>query len=455
MNTPKNLHLTLRLLLVTATLSACGSSAGTPTAPQNPSGFTATVVDSHTVTLSWTGMPAGAQAVLERKANGGAYATLAEHLDASNWRDANLTAGTAYTYRLKASAGGVTSSGVERSVNTPTAATHPDFDLSVQPTTVSIGSGRSGAVSVNITRPADGDGDVTLNLEGDVVGSGADKVSGQFTTGAGGARTLTLAVGAQVPVGTYTLTVHGVNGSVERRAPLQLIVERWLLVDDDRSGNNWPQNDPAADSSADKFARAAMTATNRPFDVKVVPYSASGQAKDEPNGPSAQDLSRYSGVVWYTGTTIVHPLTTADQGTLRAFLDAPGHRALLFSPGFVRDASTNGATLADPWEAFQPLVTTTLGVDQVAYQGDGTFTLTGQAGSALQGLTLNVARSNRAALKPGANAQALLTSGADVIATGRTTAGNAGSSHVVLAAFDLGHLTQADVTTLLTKLTAY
>ncbi|GBF06028.1 hypothetical protein DAERI_070026 [Deinococcus aerius] len=449
----KTTKMTLGLLLVTLSLASCGGGSPAPaTLPDNPATFTATATNSTTALLNWSAVSGASNFTLERKTNGGAYATVAANLGANTYTDTALTPNTSYTYRLKAVNSAGSSSGVERTVTTP-APGDPDFTLSA-PRSVTIQSGKSGTVDLTITRPQNPEGTVALSLEGPDVGSGAGKIAGTF--GGANGTTLTLSVGADVAVGPHTVTVRGKNGAVEKTAQIIVNVERWLLVDDDRSSNNWPANDPnKPDSNADTFSRAAMQASGKTFEVKVVPYSGSGQDKDEPNGPSAQELSRYSGVIWYTGGTIVHPITDTDRAELAAFLNTANRKLILLSPGFVRDGATNGGTLAAPGTAYQPLVTGLLGIDKVAFPGSAAFTLTGEANTVMGGITVNVASSVRGFLQPGAGAQALLREGTNVVAAGKANIGATSTSRAVLGAFSLGHLAQGDAVTVLQKLLHY
>ncbi|MDP9766292.1 hypothetical protein [Deinococcus enclensis] len=343
--------------------------------------------------------------------------------------------------------------GLERTVTTPTPG-DSRFTLAAQPAVIRIDPGRSGTVQVMTEQPGGTPAAVTLTAEGPSVGSGPEKITAVFGGPSGAA--LTLTAGTDVPVGQHTITIRGRNADAEHTTQVTVIVERWLLVDDDRSGNNWPANNPdAPDSNADQFARAALTASGRTFEVTVVPYSGSGQDKDEPDGPDAQALSRYSGVLWYTGNTTVHPLTDTDREQLSAYLNMDARRVLLFSPGFVRDGTTNGATPAAPRAAYAPLITGQLGLDQVAFPGAAAFALTGEANTVTSGLTLNVASSVRGVLRPAAGTWALLKEGASVIVSGKANVGARGSSKVVLAALSLSHLSRADAVTLLGKLMTF
>ena len=91
-----------------------------PSAPANPSGFTATASSSSAITLTWTVAATATSYSLERKSGAGAYAVIATPTS-NGYLDADLTPATAYTYRLKAVNAGGSSSGVESDVVTPVA----------------------------------------------------------------------------------------------------------------------------------------------------------------------------------------------------------------------------------------------------------------------------------------------------------------------------------------------
>ncbi|WP_139806358.1 fibronectin type III domain-containing protein [Deinococcus hopiensis] len=440
------------LLMLTGALASCGGGGAAPEhIPANPTTFTATAKGSTQVQLDWSGVQEGAHVVLERKSNNGAYATLKDNLTTTTWLDQNLTPNTAYTYRIKAANAAGSSSGLEKSAATA-ASGNPDFTLGAAPNTLSIGPGRSSATTIGLTRPQNPEGTVTLTLEGAMVGTGTDKIAGTFKPTEANS-TLSLTVGANVPVGPYDLTVRGTNGSLTKTANVRVVVEKWLLVDDDRSGNNWPTSSPAPDSDGDKFMRAAMA--GKVFDVAVVPYSASGQAKDEPDGPSADTMKKYSGVVWYTGDTIVSPVTRNDVANLQDYLNTANRKVVLFSPGFIRTSATNGSTLSEPGEAVQTFFKAYAGVDKVAYAGliNGSYTVAGQANTVTQGLSLALTKgANRADLAPGQGTETLLSAGSAVVATARSGVGTATSSALTLLGLPTSNLTQNDTATLLGKL---
>ncbi|QLG12700.1 hypothetical protein HLB42_17360 (plasmid) [Deinococcus sp. D7000] len=94
---------------------------------------------------------------------------------------------------------------------------NPDFTLSIQPGTLTLGAGKSGTVQIGVGRPANPEGTPVLSLEGASVGQGTGKVAGTF--GGASGTVLTLTIGADVPVGPHTLTVPGTH-ALQRRGPV-------------------------------------------------------------------------------------------------------------------------------------------------------------------------------------------------------------------------------------------
>lgn len=454
MNAKKS-KLPLSLLLLTAMLASCGGGSPAPvTVPGNPTTFTATATASNTVRLEWSAVQGAANFTLERKTNGGSYALIAANLPANtlSYSDTALTPSTAYTYRLKAASSAGASTGVERTVTTP-APGNPDFSLSAQPSALTVNAGRSGTVQIGVERPASPEGAPTLSLEGASVGSGAAKIAGTF--GGPNGTTLMLNVGAEVAVGPHILTVRGRNGSVEKTVQVTVNVERWALVDDDDSNNNVQFANPAfaPDSDADKLMRAAMTAAGKPFDVFVVPHGTGGYEPEIPDGPTAAQLSRYSGVVYYSGKSFATAMTNDDLASMSAFVDGPNRRLIILSSAVLRNAVGGRNQMQVPDERFRSLLVTRAGLAQVA-SGETivmpAYTLAGQANTVTQGLNVPVAeRSFRSHMTPAPGTQTLFKEGELGIATGKASTGASGSSRVIVAGFEINGVGQADANALL------
>ncbi len=214
----------------------------------------------------------------------------------------------------------------------------PDFTLTAAPSALTVYAGQSATTSIRVARPANPRGTVTLSLEGAAVGTTPEKISGTFAAQTGGASTLTLNVGATVPVGTYPLTVRGTNGATSKTLGLQVKVEKWLLVDADRSANNWNvtsshQPDPQAPASPlDEFMKTVLPAQS--FDIYAV---KNGDMTDTAvvAGPDAATLRRYTGVIWYTGDQDYQRPTAGDLANLRTYLNEDQRKVLLLSPALI------------------------------------------------------------------------------------------------------------------------
>ncbi|SMB86197.1 hypothetical protein [Deinococcus hopiensis] len=216
-----------------------------------------------------------------------------------------------------------------------------DFTLTAQPSELGIGASHVGTTSIRITRPGNATGAVKLTFEGAVAGTGADHISGAFGPQTGGTSVLTVTVGAHVSAGTYPVTVRGTNGALTKTTGMQVKVEKWLLVDADRSANNAaPQDNSKPLSTLDTTMRAALV--GKAFDVFVV--KAGRIATDVPaiNGPNADTLSKYSGVVWYTGNQWDQPPTRDDVNAMTSYLAGTDHKLIVQSAAFVQNLDGTG-----------------------------------------------------------------------------------------------------------------
>src|SRR5262249_50535657 len=101
-----------------------------------------------------------------------------------------------------------------------TSAATPDFSLSASPVSASAIQGASTTYAVTITSSGGFSGAVDLSVSG--VPAGA---SGSFSpTPATTSSTLTVTVGAGTAVGSYPLTITGVNGALSHTASVSLVV---------------------------------------------------------------------------------------------------------------------------------------------------------------------------------------------------------------------------------------
>ncbi|WP_337870618.1 PQQ-dependent sugar dehydrogenase [Meiothermus sp.] len=89
-------------------------------APPNPAQFSATATSPTSVNLSWSASDGATRYSLERRTGSGSFTAIGgNNLTATSYSDTGLTANTAYTYRVRAVNNSGSSSGVERSVTTP------------------------------------------------------------------------------------------------------------------------------------------------------------------------------------------------------------------------------------------------------------------------------------------------------------------------------------------------
>jgi uncharacterized repeat protein (TIGR01451 family) len=202
----------------------------------------------------------------------------------------------------------------------------------------------------------------------------------------------TITVTTQIPINLaraaaqpVTITAHPIDSAgpdafsvLTAKAPASV-----LLVDDDR----WIPVDGAY--------RSALTANGISFDVWRVPTDWAGF---EPSAPSADRLSWYPQVMWFTGYDWYQPLTVSNMQALQQYLQRGG-RLLLSSQDFLTASGNNDF-------AHQ-----TLGVMDAA-QGLAAATISGPAGSWFEGLLhqpLNTPYPNySAALVPQPSAQPAL-----------------------------------------------
>lgn len=113
----------------------------TPASPvSNPSSFTATATSPTSVTLAWSAVGGATRYSLERRTGSGAFAAVGgDNLTAVSYSDTGLAAGTAYTYRIRTMVGASFSSGLERTVTTPSTSPPPTGDLNLRRVLVASG----------------------------------------------------------------------------------------------------------------------------------------------------------------------------------------------------------------------------------------------------------------------------------------------------------------------------
>ena len=331
----------------------------------------------------------------------------------------------------------------------PTGPTDPggdSFTLSLEPATLSLAPGGDGRITVTIDRD-DNSEEVDLALGGSIVGAANDptKVSGSFSPDPadGGSSTLSLTVGDEVAAGSYNLTVTGQSGETSQSATLELTVtgaQTVLLVDDDRSPNNYaPANPDVAPSASDTTFQGLLDTLEVSYNVYVVPGDA--------NGPSFEQLQEYETVIWYTasqygGAGNVGTVSSADEIVLKGFLDQGDRKALLFANSYVDGLS--GTTWTESTNSFlTDYIGAVGGVADVL--NNQAFTATGVADTVTAGTSFNVAADTPITtytdvVNPAPDTDTLLSVLADpdgegvrevAVVSGRKGVGAAGSSSAI------------------------
>ncbi|MFC4456519.1 hypothetical protein [Deinococcus sonorensis] len=233
------------------------------------------------------------------------------------------------------------------------AAAAPEVTLTAPKTAWTLGTAQSAETTVRAAGlPASGP--VRFALEGAGAGTGATKISAVFGGFKAGSSTLKLNVGAEVPVGTYPLVVRATSGSLTTTLALQVNVERWLLVDADRSENNAVvtaahRPDPKAKESAlDTLMK--QTLAGRAFDIYAVKRGSMTSDLPTIGGPGIATLRKYSGVLWYTGNQDYQIPLEQDLINLRTFLDDDARKLILSAPALV----VNMAGAANVFQTTEP-----------------------------------------------------------------------------------------------------
>jgi hypothetical protein len=440
----------IALLCLWFVLVACDTSEGGGSAVANPTDFFATTLSSTEIQLEWTSV-AGATGYTLEKQNGSTFTNLATlDADATTYTDENLTPATSYTYRIKALNGMDASAGLEVTARTRDEA-GSGFSVTVDPATFTLTPGGNSSVTITLQRTGGFTEAVTLSLEGNVVGATPEQIAGTFAPNpsSAGSSSLTLTVGTNVPAGDYTLTVRGVAGSQNKTATLNVKInaaKTILLVDDDRSANNEDTN--ATPSESDKIFTKVLNDLGKGYDTFVV--------LPDTDGPSFDEMKNYQTVIWYTGDQFdsrggsnTKTVSSADEISLKAFLDQDARRLLLFSSAYIYGLFDTAS-----WTG----TTNTFLKDYIGVVGaksdvlnDQAFTAKGVSDPSTVGLSLQIAdntpiRTYTSAINVGSiqdfNPLFTALSNPDgngvrdtAIATGRLKAGAAGTSAAVLVAF--------------------
>ncbi len=178
-----------------------------------------------------------------------------------------------------------------------------------------------------------------LTFEGTQAGPGRTQISAAFAAQKGAKRTVKLTVGPDVPVGTYTFTLRARAGSATATLPVRVTVERWLLVDADRSANNTRvtaahRPDPQAkDSALDQLIKQVVA--GKVFDTYAVKQGSMASDTAAITGPDLRTLNAYSHVLWYTGAQTDQTPVKPDFEHMRAFMQGGNRKLILISPALI------------------------------------------------------------------------------------------------------------------------
>ncbi len=196
-----------------STLSTVRTKRSVPraTAPGAPTGLSATTNGQTRIDLSWTAPGNGGSAItgyrLERKTGAGSYAVVSSSIaaNATSYADSSLSAGTAYTYRIRA-VNGVGNGGWS---NEPSAAT-ANAANTVPEAVADLAATSAGASVINLKWTAPGDGGSVITgyrLERKTASGGYTPVSSSIEANATSYQDTGLSAGT-----AYTYRIRAVNG---------------------------------------------------------------------------------------------------------------------------------------------------------------------------------------------------------------------------------------------------
>jgi hypothetical protein len=215
-------HTTSVTLVVQAPATPDFSLSTTPSSVTVTAGSTANYTENVTrtggftgpVSLTISGLPAGAAGTFTPNPNTGATSALAITTTAS-------TPAGSYVFTVT---GTSTSPALTRTSTATLVVQAPatgNFTLAITPTSRTVSRGASTTYTVNITRSGGFTGAVTFSVSG--LGTG---VTGTFSPNpaTGASSTLTVAVASTATAGSRVFTVTGVSGSLSRTATATLVV---------------------------------------------------------------------------------------------------------------------------------------------------------------------------------------------------------------------------------------
>ncbi|MGA1999909.1 MAG: Ig-like domain-containing protein [Terriglobales bacterium] len=189
-----------------------GSPASQTVTPGGPTSYGVTITPNNgftgQVTLSVTGLPTGASGSFAPNP-----ATSTSTLSVTT--GSNTPPGT-YTLTITGISGSLT----HTAAVTLVVSASPDFTMSASPSSQTVIQGGPTSYGITVTPTNGFTGQVTLSVSGLPTGTNGS-FSPNPTTGSS---TLSVTTGASTPVGSYTLTVTGVSGTLTHTATVTLIV---------------------------------------------------------------------------------------------------------------------------------------------------------------------------------------------------------------------------------------
>jgi hypothetical protein len=208
-NDNQNPTLSITLSATTLTVAQGASGSATVTATRG-GGF------SGAVTIAVSGMPNGVNATPAPSTIAAGSTTSTVDIGVGS-----AVAAGSYTLTVRASGTGVSDATATLAL-TVTATTQGDYTLFISPATLSLPQGQQGTATVNIARTGGFTGSVGLTVNGAPAGMTASLNPTNTTTNSS---TLSVAVGASVAAGDYTLTVNGsATGIAAKSATLSVSV---------------------------------------------------------------------------------------------------------------------------------------------------------------------------------------------------------------------------------------